>query len=70
MAIVAFAAALLASVVTLAFDRIVLQDPAAAELRREAAQRQSDEATAIRWMTQAHAPGSPLNHSGPLPEHY
>jgi hypothetical protein len=69
-AIIALVAAVLASAATLSVDRIVLHADVAAELRHEAAQRQSEEAEAVRWMTQAHAPGSPLNDSGPLPEHY
>jgi hypothetical protein len=53
-AIIALLAALLASVVTFSIDRIVLYD-------RAAAQQQSDEAAAVRWMTEAHPSGSIFN---------
>jgi hypothetical protein len=59
-AIIALFAALLASAATFAVDRIVLHADTAAELRHEAAQRQSDEAAAMRWMTQGHDPAAPF----------
>ena len=49
--IIALLAVVLASAMTFSIDRIVLHE-------REAAKQQSDEAAAIRWMTQAHAPES------------
>jgi hypothetical protein len=59
--IIALVAAVLASAASFAVDRIVLHADVAAELRHEAAQRQSDEAAAVRWMTQAHSSGSELH---------
>jgi type II secretory pathway pseudopilin PulG len=52
-AIIALLAALLASVVTFSIDRIVLYD-------RAAAQQQSDEAAAMRWMAKGHDPAAPF----------
>jgi len=53
-AIIALVAAVLSSVVTFSVDRILLND-------HEAAQQQSDEAAAVRWMTEAHPSGSIFN---------